>query len=224
MDINWTSLLTGVAGGIIPAAVAYYMGKRNVEASLQVNRDKIEADRESLKLQLAQKEKELAAQFKMETEKLHSEDRKRVCWEFLAAVNPGTFSRNTFDFDKMAFATAQLYMYCDDDTFSYFENLVRIINKRELWNFGVLYKKFSEEVINKQAMLREVKDTRAVGSQYDATIEELLKKEIQDSIDAERKLTEVLSDYSAQYEAALKATKKMIMGEPLGKAEPVSGL
>ena len=46
MDINWTSLLTGVAGGIIPAAVAYYMGKRNVEASLQVNRDKIAADKE----------------------------------------------------------------------------------------------------------------------------------------------------------------------------------
>ena len=224
MDINWTSLLTGVAGGIIPATVAYYMGKRNVEASLQVNRDKIEADKESLKLQLEQKEKELAAQFKMETEKLHSEDRKRVCWEFLAAVNPGTFSRNTFDFDKMAFAIAQLYMYCDADTFSYFDNIARIISKREMWNFGFLYKKFGEEIKNKQVMLQEVKDSRVKGSQYDADIEELLRREIQDSIDAEQKLTEELSNYSEHYKAALDAAKKMIIGEPLEKAEPVKGL
>lgn len=45
MDINWTSLLTGVAGGIIPAAVAYFMGLSNIEASLRINSDKIKADR-----------------------------------------------------------------------------------------------------------------------------------------------------------------------------------
>lgn len=221
MDINWTSLLTGVAGGIIPAAVAYYMGKRNVEASLQVNRDKIAADKESLKLQLAQKEKELAAQFKMETEKLHSEDRKRVCWEFLAAVNPGTFSRNTFEFDKMAFATAQLYMYCDDNTFSYFNNLVTIINKRELWNFGSLYKKFSEEVINKQEMLQEIKNSNVNGFIYDDGFDKLLEQEIHNSIEAEQKLTELLTTYSLHYEVALKTAKKMITGEFIEKAQPV---
>lgn len=224
MDINWTSLLTGVAGGIIPAAVAYYMGKRNIEASLQVNRDKIEADKESLKLQLEQKEKELAAQFKMQAEKLHAEDKKRVCWEFLAAVNPGTFSRNTFDSDKTAFATAQLYMYCDSNTFSYFNNLAKIINKRELWNFGVLYKKFNEEIIKKQEIIQEIKETSINGCENDAAIEMQLEEEIQRSKEAKKKLTELLATYSLHYELALNAAKKMIMGEPLEKAEPVSGL
>lgn len=223
MDISWTSLLTGVAGGIIPAAVAYYMGKRNVEASLKMNAEKIDADRENLKLQLEQKEKELAARFKMQTEKLHSDDIKRVCSNFLSCTNPTLFSNNTFVLDTMIRSIAPLYMHCDKNHFSYFSNIIQFISERKLSLFGDRYEELS-------ARRQEVREkVFALSASYKS---QEMPPDVSDKItnyfqetwklgDCEEELDDILILYGQHYNLALDAAKKLIWNEPIEEAPPI---
>lgn len=104
MDINWTSLLTGVAGGIIPAAVAYYMGKRNVEASLAINEAKIQADKEALEIK---HEKEM--------KKLRYEERKKLCTDFLSLVSPYIINNSNLGILKIADHHVLISLDCPDE-------------------------------------------------------------------------------------------------------------
>lgn len=104
MDINWTSLLTGVAGGIIPAAVAYFMGKRNVEASLAINEAKINADRDALEIK---HEKDM--------KKLRYEERKKLCVDFLSLVNPYIIFDSNLDILKIANHHIFISLDCPDE-------------------------------------------------------------------------------------------------------------
>lgn len=225
MDISWTSLFTGVAGGIIPAAVAYYMGKRTVEASLKINAEKIDADRGNLKLQLEQKEKELAAQFKMQTEKLHSDDIKRVCNDFLSCTNPMLFSKDLFDFDTMVRCTSPLYLYCNEEYFSYFENVALFIVRRNLSKFGKQYTFVCGTIANIKIYINDLRSQSAVTpdskSEINAKIE-MHDHELENFEKREIFLADMLTSYSAHHKLALDAAKKLIWGEPITKAEPLN--
>ncbi|MEA4990697.1 hypothetical protein SDC9_14443 [bioreactor metagenome] len=227
MDISWTSILTGAfsgfLGGIIPAAVAYYMGKQNVEASLKINAEKIDADRENLKLQLEQKEKELAAQFKLQTEKLHSDDIKRVCSNFLSCTNPTLFANNTFVLDTMIRSIAPLYMHCDKNYFSYFNNIIEFISERKLSLFGDRYEELS---VRRQEVRRKV---FALCASYKS---QEMPPEVSDKIqnyfretwklgDCEEDLDDILALYEQHYNLALDAAKKLIWNEPIEEAPPL---
>lgn len=225
MGISWTSLLTGVAGGIIPAAVAYYMGKRNVEALLKINAEKIDADRQNLKLQLEQKEKELAAQFKMQTEKLHSDDIKRVCNDFLSCTNPMLFSKDLFDFDTMVRCTSPLYLYCNEEYFSYFENVALFIVQRNLQHFGKHYTFSCEAIENVKANIKRLRSQLSTNPDSKLKTEEqidLYDSELEDFEKHVWFLDDMLKSYSMHHELALNAAKKLIWGEPITKADPLN--
>lgn len=119
MDINWTSLLTGVAGGIIPAAVAYYMGKRNVEASLRINEQKLFADRENLRLQLEAQEQARQVQYATELEKINFEEKKKAILEFFEIMNPEKLLQQPFSFAEIARSEAVISLMCPHEYFSY---------------------------------------------------------------------------------------------------------
>lgn len=123
MDINWTSLLTGIAGGIIPAAVAYYMGKRNLEASLRINEQKLIADRENLSLQLEAQEQARRVQYAIELEKINYEEKKKAILEFFEVMDPERLLQQPFSFADSARSEALISLLCPQEYFSYIQRI-----------------------------------------------------------------------------------------------------
>lgn len=130
MDINWTSLLTGVAGGIIPAAVAYYMGKRNIEASLEINAQKIEADRATLE-----------KQYQIELEKINFEEKKKSILEYFEIMKPDRLFIEPLDSKKSERLRSVIYLLCPEKYFSYINRMnIFMITNIAMFNFHELWK------------------------------------------------------------------------------------
>lgn len=127
MDINWTSLLTGITGGIIPAAVAYYMGKQNVEASLAINKAKIDADKEALEIKYGQ-----------EMKKLRYEQRKKICADFLSTINPHIVGIGEFNITQSVFFYNIICLECPLEYAFCAKNMQELLLSNEAiqWSFG----------------------------------------------------------------------------------------
>lgn len=141
MDINWTSLLTGVAGGIIPAAAAYYMGMKNINISQKIHEDTIAIEKEKILSSVRQKTEEIYQLRKIELEKIAFEDKKKIIVEYLSALHTDMFYEIELDFKKISQLRVLLYMSCTSEYFSYLHRLYEyILQHPQMLDFKKLWK------------------------------------------------------------------------------------
>ena len=209
---------SGILSGIITIGIAYW----NNKAAQKNNREKIAAEAENITRQLAQRQKEFETQTKLQMESLHSDEKKKVCWDFLASVNPSLFPNKQFDFEKMNLCVTPLYLYSKDTYFSYFESLVLFISKRNLSTFGTRYESLNKEAdasekrFQESVRILEARGGNAAG--YDAAY---YNQETARLIGEVNVMDDILKLYSGHYESAVKAAKSLIWNEPIEKAQPL---
>ena len=119
---------SGLISGLITLLVAYW----NNKAAQKNNREKIAAEAENISRQLNQRQHEFEIQTKMQIESLHSEEKKKVCWDFLVSVKPSLFVKKQFNQERMEECIQPLYLYCQDNHVTYYNNLSRYIYLRDL--------------------------------------------------------------------------------------------
>lgn len=214
----------GVPSGLITGALSLLGIWWSNRSAQKNNREKIAAEADNISRQLNQRQHEFEIQTKMQIKELHSDDIKRVCNDFLSCTNPLLFSKNTFDFDTMVQNISPLYMYCDENYFSYFNNLTQFIIKMRLTSFGERYAYLGKRNTFLMEMIRGF-------ATFDdlEKIPQALKDNLQESYEElnaiaynEEKMNEILSLYSKHYKYALDAAKKLIWGEPISEAEPLN--
>ncbi|MDY0204625.1 MAG: hypothetical protein RBR49_10960 [Desulfovibrio desulfuricans] len=141
MDINWTSLLTGIAGGIIPATVAYYMGMKNINISQKIHKDNLEVEREKIFSSVKSKSDEIYQLRKIELEKINFNDKKKNIVEYLSILQTDMFYEIELDFKKLSQLRILLYMSCTSEYFSYLHRLYEyILQHPQMLDFKKLWK------------------------------------------------------------------------------------
>lgn len=210
---------SGLISGLITLLVAYW----NNKAAQKNNLDKIKSDTDNISRQINQRQHEFEIQTKMQLESLHSDEKKKVCADFLASVNPSLFPNKQFDFEKMNSCLTPLYLYCNDNHFSYFENLARFVTIRELSTFGERYEQICKQQIDLNRTIKGyafVKDMPEIPPDLLYNIEgyhqKLGKVERHEEI-----MNGIMESYTHHYELALEAAKKLIWNEPIEKAQPL---
>lgn len=212
----------GVPSGLITGALSLlgiWWTNRNTQKN---NREKIAAEASNLSRQLSQRQSEFEIQTKMQIGNLHSDEKKKVCWDFVASVNPSLFPKKQFDLEKMHSCVTPLYLYSHDTYLSYFENLIEFITVRRLSTFGESYERIRREVEASKKRVRECelaleKNNRDV-SGYDLAYYD---HEAGQWIERENIMLNILKSYTQHYELAVNAAKKLIWNEPIEKAQPL---
>ncbi len=189
MDINWTSVLTGIAGGIIPAAVAYFMGKRSVKTSLQINEQNLIANKENLLFQLENQNKIRQEQYRIELEKMNYEERRKAILEFFDLTNPDHLFEHAHDLAKLERLKSQIFIMCSSDYFSYINVLVTFtILNPEMLTFRELWSNVNEGGMNPDN-------------------------------DLGTNLTKIIGKYRYHYDQAWGATKRLFNGEQVAATD-----
>lgn len=189
--------ISGVIGGLITSLLAWFT--------------------------LRQRQHEFEIQTKMQIESLHSDEKKKVCWDFLASVNPSLFIKNQFDPEKMKECTQPLYLYCKENYYSYFKNLIFFIDNSDLQGACALY-----EYTCKQQMIIRAELKRAEYTQQTENTSnnisykiESCHRELGDLEKFSTFVEKTMALYHQQYDLAVEAAKKLIWNEPIEKAQPL---
>lgn len=220
---DWTLILKfGVPSGLISGLITLLVAYWNNNAAQKNNLDKIKSDTDNLSRELNQRQHEFEIQTKMQIESLHSDEKKKVCWDFLASVTPSLFPNKQFDLEKMRSCVTPLYLYSHDNHFSYFKNLIDFIDIRKLSTFGVRYEDIRKEVkaaekeYKKCKLALEKREGNISGHDLAHYYQETARLIIQEDI-----MSDILKSYTDHYELAIKAAKKLIWNEPIEKAQPL---
>lgn len=216
-------LKIGVPSGLISAVftlVGVFLTNRTTQKN---NREKITAETENISRQLKQRQHEFEIQTKMQFESLHSEEKKKVCWDFLASVSPSVFITKQFKPEKMDECIEPLYLYCKDNYFSYFKNLYEFIVKQDL---ASVYDKHRSFAKHKKTIYEDLKKYEHLLKE-EQTIENFPDKitactdKLSDLMFLDMKETNIIELYNQYYGQAREAAKKMIWNEPIDKAKPL---
>lgn len=210
---------SGLISGLITLLVAYW----NNKAAQKNNLDKIKSDTDNISRQINQRQHEFEIQTKMQLESLHSNEKKKVCADFLASVAPSLFPNKHFDFEKMNSCITPLYLYCNDNHFSYFENLTRFITKRDLTSFGERYEHTCEQRLLLGDKLKRYDFIAGLEGVHHEVIHNIegYREELGQWVKREATMIDILKSYTQHYTLALEAAKKLIWNEPIEKAQPL---
>lgn len=143
MPFEWASALTGtfsgLLGGIVPAFVAYRMGQKNINASLDINKAKIDADRAALEIK-----------YEQEMKKLRYEQRKKLCTDFLSTINPHIVGIGEFDTTKSVFYYTLICLECPAIYANYAKKLQELLFTDEtiLGSFGKKFEPGTDDYHN----------------------------------------------------------------------------
>ena len=221
---NFTLILKiGVPSGLISALltlIGVYLSNRTAQMN---NREKIAAEADNLSRQLNQRQHEFEIQTKMQFESLHSEDKKKVCWDFLASVSPSVFITKQFKPEKMDECIQPLYLYCKENYFSYFKNLYEFIVMQDL---ASAYEKYISIVQQKKTIYEDLKKYEHLLKE-EQNIENIPDKitactnKLSDLMFLDMKEINIIELYNQYYGQAREAAKKMIWNEPIDKAKPL---
>lgn len=173
---------------------------------------------------LRQRQHEFEIQTKMQIESLHSDEKKKVCNDFLSSVNPHLFAHDEFDFGKMNFFITQLYIYSTENHFSYFENVTHFILKNEMVDFGKNYTEIFAEINSLRHQCESNKDAIDEGWGDEGELQQEVKRLSQRIKEREPRLwayEDLLKKYTTHHDLAVKAAKKLIWNEPIEKAQPL---
>ena len=135
------------------------------------------------------------------------------------------FSKDLFDFDTMVRRTSPLYLYCNEDYFSYFENVSLFIVKKNLQKFGKHYTFSCETIENIKTNIKRLQSQLSTNPGSKLEIEAKMALHDHELEEFEKHvwfLDDMLTSYSAHHKLALDAAKKLIWGEPITKAEPLN--
>lgn len=213
----------GVPSGLITGGLSLlgiWWTNRNTQKN---NREKITAEADNLSRQLSQRQHEFEIQTKMQIESLHSDEKKKVCWDFLACVSPSTFRTKQFNPEKMNEYIQPLYLYCKDNYFSYFENISNFIEIQKIQSVYNEYEHIcqQENTINEKIekyehMMKAKQTVKNLPFKYTAC-----KKGLARLSSSGKKVDKIIELYTKNYEQAREAAKKMIWNEPIDKAKPL---
>lgn len=160
MDFNLMSLLTGIAGGAIPALVAYYLGIKNINTSLRINAEKLSADRENLRRQLECQEQARQEQNRIDFEKMNDQERKKLIAEFFKLTNPGRVATSGYELEKCENLRFEIFVLCPVNYFSYIEVIAEfVINNQEMLKYDTLSRSIYTDVQNPDKELQRKLDT-----------------------------------------------------------------
>lgn len=214
-------LKIGVPSGLISAVFTLIGVFLTNRAAQKNNREKIAAEAENISRQINQRQSEFETQTKLQIESLHSEEKKKVCGDFLASVMPTLFRKNQFDIDKMHSCIPFLYLYCKEEYLLYFKNLMYFI-KENMATFGKNYQFTCDQI--KEA--EKEYNTRNKQKPFRLQLEsehapDPLAQRINNYVSQKEELLALLDEYTNIYEQTLAVAQKMIWNEPIEEAEPL---
>lgn len=93
--------LSGAAGGLISGFVALFIGWMNNKNALIINQQKIDADK---------KIKEV--EYKNNIDKINYEEKRKICAEYIALIDPTVLRSGKYDFDKALYTCSQIALLC----------------------------------------------------------------------------------------------------------------
>lgn len=208
---------SGLISGLITLLVAYW----NNKAAQKNNREKIAAEAENISLQLSQRQNEFETQTKLQIESLHSAEKKKICADFLACTNPTLFLNDSFDIDKVNSSLPFIYLYCKEEYFLYFKNVVIYIKRNSMSTFGkkyVFYKRKIKEA--KKELEAQKKQTNYDDLSSTEDLDSIIRQ-IDQRVKQKEKLHAKWKIYTRHYKLALEAAQKMIWNEPIEEAQPL---
>lgn len=219
---NFTLILKiGVPSGLISALltlIGVFLSNRTAQKN---NREKITAEAENISRQLNQRQHEFEIQTKMQIESLHSEEKKKICADFLSNVSLPFFQKSTFDSDKMHSSIPLLYLYCPKEYLSYFINLILFIKRNKMSNSGKKYRQLLKGIneLKREITIHESQTNQdGVFSTDDSP---LLAQQLEDKSRQRGKIRDLWKEYSKHYGLALDAAQKLIWNEPIAMAQPL---
>lgn len=216
-------LKIGVPSGLISAVFTLIGVFLTNRAAQKNNREKIAAEAENISRQINQRQSEFETQTKLQIESLHSDEKKKVCWDFLASAKPSLFMTTQFNRAKMEECIQPLYLYCKENHFSYFRNLILFIDFSDLPELCAQYEYTCPKQKSVPAELK-ARD-RIPGIKYISENSSYKTKSCDQELgswDTFNALTEKsMALYCHHYDLALEAAKKLIWNEPIEEAPPI---
>lgn len=214
-------LKIGVPSGLISGLLTLLVTYWNNKAAQKNNREKITAEADNISRQINQRQHEFEIQTKIQIESLHSNEKKKICADFLVCVNPSLFQKDTFDSDKMTLSIPLLYLYCKIEYLSYFKNLVFFIRRNNMSAFGKKYLNSLAKITYYEKKIKMNSNMTNQGGQLSAPESELLAQQLTEEVEQKIKLRSLWNEYAGHYGLALEAAQKMIWNEPIEEAEPL---
>lgn len=214
-------LKIGVPSGLITGALSLlgiWWTNRNAQKN---NREKISAEADNISRQINQRQHEFEIQTKIQIESLHSNEKKQICADFLACVNPSLFQKDTFDSDKMTSSIPLLYLYCKTEHLSYFKNLILFIRRNNMSKFGKKYLRSLTMITFSENKIKMNSNMINQDGKLFTPESELLTQQLENAVEQKTKLRSLWKEYAGHYGLALDAAHKMIWNEPIEMAQPL---